>query len=622
MHICLGVMGMIRFAICSTLLLLASSASAESATQTDWSGGPGVWGPVTGFGDDFYSDSGIECHPTGGGIRIDLVDQLIGHLVVEDYVLVSSVRAADIDLDGDMDLVSAGYGEDELSWWENMDGAGDEWEKHIIDPDYHHSESIWPVDVDSDGLVDVVACAPMDEEYGVAWWRNRAGLPWVRHVIAFGGEFGGYEVHASDVDGDGSMDVISASLGEGIWWWDNADGSGLTWTAHVVYDGGPFCVHSADVDGDGDLDIIGYESGMKVSWWENLDGAGITWSLHRVDDDFPSARSVFAGDIDSDGDIDLAGASFATGSLQDISWWENLDGAGLTWLQHVVDSAQWGARAIWIADLDEDGDGDLVGASYYEGDVAWWENLDGSGESWEKHLAYGGFAGASSVCVADIDTDGILDVAATGREENRIVWWDVLTYPPEGWLASSVLDVSCWPDWGTLDWTAHVPPGTSVAFQVRSSSSPDSASFGPWSDTLYTPCSLQGILPDGQRYFQYKAILQRVVHEATPRLQSVTVTWEPMVGLEDHEASIFTGLLPVTPNPVTGLLTVSFVVPEPASVEISLYDLSGRLVHTDGPREYLPGTSSVELDDPGPGIYFVRMRTAGFEEVQRFAVVE
>ncbi len=223
------------FALCAFLVLLASSASAENTTRTGWSGSPVVWGPVTGFGDDFYSDSGIECHPSGGGIRFDLVDQLIGHLVVEDCVLVTMVRAADIDLDGDIDLVSAGYGEDELSWW---------------------------------------------------------------------------------------------------------------------------------------------------------------------------------------------------------------------------------------------------------------ENLDGSGESWVKHLAYGGFAGASSVCVADIDSDGILDFAATGREENRLVWWDVLTYPPEGWLTSSVLDVSCWPDWGMLDWNADVPPGTSVAFQVRSSSSPDSASFGPWSDTLSAPCSL------------------------------------------------------------------------------------------------------------------------------------
>ncbi len=612
---------MFRSALLFVPFLLFTNVFADSATQTDWSGGPGVWGPVTSFGDDFYSDSGIECHPTGGGFRIDLVDQLIGHLVVEDYVLVTMVRAADIDLDGDIDLVSAGYGEDELSWWENMDGAGDEWEKHIIAPYYYNPEAIWPVDVDSDGLVDVVASSPPDDECGVAWWRNRAGLPWVSHLIE--AAFGGYDLHASDVDGDGSMDVMSANLTVGIRWWDNADGSGLTWAEHLVNnDGGPRCVYSEDVDGDGDLDIIGNESGMEVDWWENLDGAGITWAPHLVDDDFPSARSVFAGDIDGDGDTDIAGASFATGSLQDISWWENIDGAGQTWLQHVVDSAQWGARAIWIADLDEDGDGDLVGASYYEGDVAWWENLDGSGDSWVKHLAYGGFAGASSVCVADIDSDGILDFAATGREENRLVWWDVLTYPPEGWLTSSVLDVSCWPDWGMLDWNADVPPGTSVAFQVRSSSSPDSASFGPWSDTLSSPCSLQGILPDGQRYFQYKAILWRTVHEATPRLQSVTVTWEPMVGAEDHDASIFMGLLPISPNPVTGLLTVSFVVPEPASVEISLYDISGRLVHTDGPRECLPGISSIQLDDPSPGIYFVRMRAAGFEEVQRFAVVE
>jgi hypothetical protein len=612
-----------RCSLLVPILLLASQAAAQTASQSDWSGGPGVWGPVTSFGSDFYSDSGIECHPTTGGVTIDFVDQLIGYIVVEAYDGATDVHAADIDLDGDMDLVSAAYGADDLSWWENRNGLGDQWKVHAIDTYFYHAASVWPVDINSDGLTDVVASSSSNDGDGVAWWKNPGdtGNTWVMQSID--ASFGGFEVYASDVDGDGSMDVMGANILQGLSWWDNSDGSGLTWTEHVVNNNaGPCCVYSDDVDGDGYLDIISNESGIEVDWWENLDGTGITWSKHLVDGNFSDPKSVFAADIDGDGDMDLAGASHAAGSTQDISWWENVDGAGLTWLQHVVNSEFWGAESVWIVDIDEDSDGDVLGASYYDGMIIWWENLDGYGESWDEHVARKLFSGAYSVCAADIDTDGILDVVGASREDDMLAWWDVLTYPPTGWLISSVLDVSCWPDWGALDWTADIPSGTSIAFQARSSSSPDSTSMGPWSGMLFAPCSLHGILPDGQRYFQYKAILQKLVQEVTPTLQSVTVTWEPMVGLDEQDTSVFVELLPISPNPMTGILAISFSLPEPSTVEISVYDLSGRLVCGAGPEEYEPGISSVQLGELGSGIYFARMRAAGFEAIRRFVAVE
>ena len=62
---------------------------------------------------------------------------------------------------------------------------------------------------------------------------------------------------AADVDGDGDMDVLSASAGGNkIAWYENGgSGNFTTHTISTVADG-PYSVFAADVDGDGDMDVL------------------------------------------------------------------------------------------------------------------------------------------------------------------------------------------------------------------------------------------------------------------------------------------------------------------------------------------------------------------------------
>ena len=116
----------------------------------------------------------------------------------------------------------------------------------------------------------------------------------------------------------------AAESADDITWWENTAGDGTAWVEHTVdaeFDGA-WSVFATDVDGDGDVDVLGGASQADdIAWWENTTGDGTTWIEHTVDSDF-DARSVFATDLDGDGDVDVLGGAHA----HDIAWWENRGG--------------------------------------------------------------------------------------------------------------------------------------------------------------------------------------------------------------------------------------------------------------------------------------------------------
>ena len=70
--------------------------------------------------------------------------------------------------------------------------------------------------------------------------------------------------------------------------------------------------------------------------------------------------SVYAGDLDGDGDLDVLSASFGDDK---IAWYENMDGKGSFGPQQVITTAAIRPRSVYAADLDGDGDLDVLSAS-------------------------------------------------------------------------------------------------------------------------------------------------------------------------------------------------------------------------------------------------------------------
>ena len=142
--------------------------------------------------------------------------------------------------------------------------------------------------------------------------------------------------------------------------------------------------------------------------------------------------------------------------------------------------------------------------------------------------------------------------------------------------------------------------------------------MGDWSDPIYYPQYLSGLL---DRYFQYRVILGVGNAVYTPALDNITLNWDPY-GIEGDPAISEYALLGSAPNPAYGTVSIRFGVPEPSHVNLSVFDISGRLVGEAYGDEYSPGFHDVQLDDLSSGIYFCRMVAGDFAATQRFVVLD
>ena len=329
-------------------------------------------------------------------------NSITAHTISDSAHEARSIFAADVDGDGDMDVLSGHYN---IAWYEN-DGS-ESFTPHTISTSA--ASSVYAIDLDDDGDMDVVGSSAGS----VGWYENDGSGSFATHKICnhyYHREF--RSVYALDVDGDGDMDVVTASYfpNDKIMWYEN-DGSQY-FNHHIIADSviGARSVSAADIDGDGDMDVL---SGHNNIAWYEYDGLE-SFNTHTVATS--GVSSVYAVDVDGDGDIDVVGSSAGS-----VGWYEN-DGFESFTTRTVSTS---GASSVYAVDLDGDGDMDVVGSS--AGSVSWYEN--GGSENFTTHIITTAADDAQSVYTADVDGDGDLDVLSAALGDSKISWYEI-NYSP------------------------------------------------------------------------------------------------------------------------------------------------------------------------------------------------
>lgn len=296
--------------------------------------------------------------------RQEATDRWVRHKLGE--LSPSDVGGAALDVDGDgwIDFVAGG------AWYRNTGKPRAElFERIVFDPDLAGVHDLIVADVDGDKRPDILT---MSDRNNVRWYRMPPDprQRWQRTDI-------GPSVHAGiaagDIDGDGDTDVVRSNM-----WFENADGRGTKWTVHQNIPFGnpdkpyPLATHCIviDLDRDGDADLVMTENeikGGRIGWLENLDGRGGRWKLHELPRGDAVARgayhSLIVADFDNDGDADIFSCEMeGIPGDRPPRWyiWENADSRGGRFVEHVVLDAKLGGHLAIAADIDGDGDLDII----------------------------------------------------------------------------------------------------------------------------------------------------------------------------------------------------------------------------------------------------------------------
>lgn len=342
-------------------------------------------------------------------------------------------KAADIDGDGDNDVVT--FFENgttrQVHWYENTEGLGFFNNRQILFdlPSISGSSNsdqrgLEIIDMDNDGLLDIVTFDSRLE--GISWYKNLGNDLFDTEQMISDQIPTLTSIAIADLDNNGTQDIAFTDyiLSEYAWY-SNQDGLGDFGNKRRIssYAFAVNHVDYGDIDGDGDLDLISSSHGdNKVAWYENTSSLGHFLNIQQlISTTAENARDAFAVDMDGDTDLDILVFTYldATTDEYQLLWFEN-DGTGNFITEHVFGTTEDNILRINYADVDNDGDMDVICGQENSVLTLYKNNGDGTFET-PVVFSEPGFAWLLSLQVADIDGDDDIDVLAS-YNGNEIIW--------------------------------------------------------------------------------------------------------------------------------------------------------------------------------------------------------
>jgi hypothetical protein len=346
------------------------------------------------------------------------------HTISKKFVS-EGVATGDVNNDGFTDILAGNY------WFE----APAFKKQHLVHadtletiPGYSTTFLNYCMDVNNDGWVDLIR---FDQPGGACiWYENpkNSNHLWQSHTIL---STAGNETPAFvDVDLDGRMDLICNDITakQVIWLKSPAARGDTTWKRYVISSDSLRGTHRythglgwGDLNKDGKDDVL-----IKSGWWQSPSNVKDTgWEFHPADFG-EDCSNMFVCDVDEDGDQDVVSSSAHSYGI----WWhEQQNNSGNTkWVTHEINKSFSQTHALAYKDINGDGQADFItGKRYFAHNgkdpgalepavLYWFQFVPGKSPEWIPYEIDNDSGIGNSFEVSDIDKDGLPDIITSNKK--------------------------------------------------------------------------------------------------------------------------------------------------------------------------------------------------------------
>ncbi len=338
------------------------------------------------------------------------------------------VVIADLNHDGRPDIIALASGMPDLVWYENPT-----WERHVIVSGFSRMINCAAWDTDGDGIPEIALASEFDNQA-----KNSIGMvSLLRHDGDPRGPWKASEIDRlttshrlrwADIYGNGKKVLIDAPLtGAHAAAPDYRDQTPLVfyrpgeWKRELIGDENEGVVHGiyiVDWDGNG-RDGILTASFLGIDLYKlEMDGR---WSRTEIAKGNPAPWPKCGS---SDVAVGRAGGKRYIAAIE--PWHGNqvvvYRQKGDAWERRVIDDSLVDGHTIWTADVNGDGDDEIVAGFRGGRRSVFIYYFDG--DRWTKQVLDDGGMAAAACAVADLNGDGRIDVACIGSATANLKWYE------------------------------------------------------------------------------------------------------------------------------------------------------------------------------------------------------